>query len=126
MPGPGWDFAGRVSFPAPRKVFLTAENARFIDEANRIAERIDGIKRFLSPRLGRDLLIQFLARQLPRYFKNGFEIIYGEIEVVGIGLRIEIIAVGAGIEADEDCSAAVEIMAPGADTFSGLGEQLAV
>jgi hypothetical protein len=93
--------------------FTAGEDGSLIDECDWIPEGILEVEESLSPGHRLDFIIAREATGIPGAHVYGIEIIKGEIEMLGIRPRVKVIAIRAGIETREDCSAAIKVMTPG-------------
>ncbi len=67
-----------------------------------------------------------MRSRTPGGLKRFAEIVHGKVHVLGVGRAFEPVAIGAGIEASEDGTPAVEIVPARAHPLTGHAEQGAI
>jgi hypothetical protein len=102
---------------------LSGEEGFVIDEADGIAEGVVSVEAAFAPGAGLDGGVDLAAAGALGDLKDFVEVGNGEIGMVGVGFGVEIVAVGAGVEAGEDDAAAGEVMEARADAFAGGVEE---
>src|SRR6185437_3988388 len=107
-------------------MLIARENRLLIDEAEGIAEGIDGIKTPLAPGPGFDLRVDFGKAKLPRSREKSFDIFDRKIEVIWIGAGIKQIAIRTRIEAGENYTVAVKIVPTRAHALTRLFKERAI
>ena len=103
-----------------------AKHGLLIDEANGIPERVFRVKGAFAPGAGADFFFEVLAVGIFGEGVNRIEVPYRYVDVVGVGLGVEEVAIGAGVEAGEDGAVAIEIVAAWGDAFAGGLEEVGV
>ena len=107
-------------------MLLARENRLLIDEAEGIAEGVDGVKTPLAPGPGLDLGIDLGKSKLPCSREKSFDIFDRKIEVIWIGPGIKQIPIGPRIEAGEDHAVAIKIVPTRAHALTRLFKERAI
>ena len=97
-----------------------------VHKANGIAERILGVKTSLAPRSGHDLPFNLETSKSRCPLKESVDIRHGEIDMIRIGPRIEVVSVASRIKARQDHAATIKIVPSFADPPAGFLQQRAI
>lgn len=105
-----------------RKAGSTGEQSAFVNEAKLVAKWVNAIKTAFPPGLSCNRPQDGTVRLLADAGLVCLKIDDGEVQVVRIGCGVPGVAVGPRIEARQDGSAAIKVMASGRDAHPWLFE----
>jgi hypothetical protein len=105
---------------------FAGEDGFLVNEADRVTERVNGVKASLTSRLGLHRLIDGFATQIGCVSKDRVYVGDGKINMVRIRPGIKVVAVCTRVETRQDGAAAVEVMASGTYSAARLSQKLAV
>src|SRR5688572_11147497 len=96
------------------------EDGGCIDEADRVAERILCVKGSFAPRALLDAIVDPGATRAASAVEGCLQIIHREVDVLGVGADVRVVAVGGGVVAGEDGAAAIEVVTARGDAAARL------
>lgn len=98
------------------------KHRRPIHKTQFVAEGVFEVERPLPP-WSRGDRIEILDLQFHCPGVHALQVADGEVDVIGVRTKVEVVGVGSRVEAREDRSITIEVVAAGSDPHSGHGEQ---